>query len=88
MFFGSSPDVEEAMLNTLALYPDVRRVVFDLRAVGRIDLTGALALKTLVQDARLAGLEAEIESIPPHAERVLAAVWEGELVVRRDDPTA
>lgn len=88
VFFGSSPDVEAAMLDTLALYPYATKVVFDLAAVGRIDLTGALALKTLVQDARLIGLEAEIESIPPHAERVLTAVWEGELIVRPDTPTA
>jgi SulP family sulfate permease len=86
VFFGSSPDVEEAMLNTLAQYRDVSRVVFDLSAIGRIDLTGALALKTLVEDARTAGLEAEIEFIPPHAERVLTAVWQGELVVRRGHP--
>lgn len=85
VFFGSSPDVEEAMLNTLAQYPDAGRVVFDLAAVGRIDLTGALALKTLVEDARSAGLEAEIAFIPPHAERVLQAVWDGDLVTRRED---
>jgi SulP family sulfate permease len=84
VFFGSSPDVEEAMLNTLAQHQDVTRVVFDLSAIGRIDLTGALVLKTLVEDARLAGLEAEIEFVPPHAERVLTAVWQGELAIRRD----
>ena len=84
VFFGSTPDVEEAMLNTLAQYQDATRVVFDLSAVGRIDLTGALALKTLVQDARHAGLDARVDSIPPHAVRVLRAVWDGELAITRD----
>ena len=88
VFFGSSPDVAAAMLDTLAQYPDVTRVVFDLTAVGRIDLTGALALKTLVEDARLAGLEAEVAFVPPHAERVLTAVWQGELAIERDLPEA
>ena len=87
IFFGSSPDVAEAMTDLLAQHPDADRVVFDLSAVGRIDLTGALALKTLVDDARLAGLEAEIGGVPDHAERVLRAVWEGDLATRRDvDP--
>jgi SulP family sulfate permease len=76
------------MLDLLAEYPDADRVVFDLTAVGRVDLTGALALKTLVDDARLAGLEAEVTGIPDHAERVLQAVWEGELATRRDRDSA
>ncbi|NNC92711.1 MAG: SulP family inorganic anion transporter [Acidimicrobiia bacterium] len=84
IFFGSSPDVAEAMIDLLAQYPDADRVVFDLAAVGRIDLTGAMALKTLVDDARLAGLEAEVARIPGHATRVLEAVWDGDLTTRRD----
>lgn len=79
VFFGSSPDVEAAMLNLLADYPYATRVVFDLAAVGRIDLTGALALKALVEDTRSAGLDAEIASVPLHARRVMNAVWDGEV---------
>jgi SulP family sulfate permease len=87
IFFGSSPDVAEAMTNLLAEYPDADRVVFDLGAVGRIDLTGALALKTLVDDARLAGLQAEVTNVGRPARRVLRAVWEGDLATQRDvDP--
>ena len=43
-----------------------------------------LALKTLVDDARLAGLDARVASIPPHAVRVLNAVWDGELAIPRE----
>jgi len=84
IFFGSSPDVAEAMVDLLAMYPDAHRVVFDLAGVGRIDLTGALALKSLVDDARQAGLEAGISRVPRHAERVLEAVWQGKLAIHRD----
>jgi SulP family sulfate permease len=87
IFFGSSPDVAEAMNNLLADHPEADRVVFDLGAVGRIDLTGALALKTLVDDARLAGLEAELSNVPRPARRILRSVWEGDLATQRDvDP--
>jgi SulP family sulfate permease len=72
----------------LAQHPHADHVVFDLAAVGRVDLTGALALKTLVDDARLAGLEADVIGVPDHAERVLQAVWEGELATRRDRDSA
>jgi SulP family sulfate permease len=84
IFFGSSPDVAEAMIDLLAEHPEAERVVFDLSAIGRIDLTGALALKTLVGDVRLAGLETEVLHIPDHAKRVLKAVWEGDLATQRD----
>jgi len=83
IFFASSPDVAEAMVELLAQYPDAHRVELDLSAVGRLDLTGALALKTLIEDARQAGLEAEITLVPPHAQRVLDAVGEGTMAVRR-----
>jgi SulP family sulfate permease len=87
IFFGSSPDVAEAMTNLLAEHPEADRVVFDLGAVGRIDLTGALALKTLVEDARLAGLQAGIANVGRPSRRVLRAVWEGDLAIERDiDP--
>ena len=45
-----------------------------LDGLGRIDLTGALALKTLIDDARGAGLDVAVEGSPAHAERILDRV--------------
>lgn len=85
MFFASAPDVDAALGDLLADHPEAERVVLDLNALGRIDYTGALALKTLVEDAAKAGVHMEITGVPPQAQRVLARVWEGDLVVRRDN---
>jgi hypothetical protein len=48
--------------------------VVRLDHVGRIDLTGALALRTLVDHARDAGLEVIVEGTPGHAARILDRV--------------
>jgi SulP family sulfate permease len=85
MFFASAPDVDAALGDLLAEHRDARLVVLDLNALGRIDYTGALALKTLVEDGAKAGIEVEITGVPPQAQRVLARVWEGDSLVRPDD---
>lgn len=45
-----------------------------LDRLGRIDLTGATALETLVDDARAAGLAVQVEDLPSHASRILHRV--------------
>lgn len=84
MFFASAPDMDDAMGDLLAEYPEARAVILDLNALGRIDYTGALALKTLVEDAEKAGVVVNITGVPPQARRMLARVWEGDLMVRAD----
>lgn len=79
LFFGSVPDVDDALVQLLAEHPDAQKVVFDLEGAGRIDYTAALALKQLLKDAEVAGVQAELAGVPPQARRVLNKVWEGSL---------
>jgi len=74
MWFGSAPILEKALLQSLKKAQDVERVVFDLSGLGRIDVTGALVLKQLRENAQGAGLEVEFTAVPTHAERVLREV--------------
>jgi sulfate permease, SulP family len=74
LWFGTARSLEDRFLDLLAAHPGARRLVVRLDRLGRIDLTGALALKTLVADARGAGLEVSIEGSPAHAERILGRV--------------
>ncbi len=83
MYFASAQDVDAALLNQLAEHPEAIQVVFDLSALGRIDLTGALALKNLVDDAHAAGLVVDITGVPPQSRRILDRVFEGGLFARR-----
>ncbi len=74
LWYGSAPRVEKALLDRLAEAGDVSSVVVHLGGLGRIDLTGALVLEQIIDDARTAGLEVRIVDVPEHAHRILGSV--------------
>jgi len=76
LYFGSAHTLYDALLSELAHDRDVTRVVIDLRRVGRIDYTGAMALYRVASDAAAAGLAISI--VPgqrPQGERLLKRVF-------------
>lgn len=73
LWFASAPALEEAFSGALAEHPTIRRLVIDLRGAGRVDLNGADAVLALVQDARAAGIDVVLRSVPWHAERIVKA---------------
>ncbi len=75
LYFGSAVQLSERLLDLIAEHPDVRRVVFDLEGIGRLDYTGAMTLKGLGDDARRAGLDVEVARVPPAARRIVDRVW-------------
>ena len=75
LFFGSAPDLEEALVGQVSAHPDARRLVLDLEELGRIDYTGAVTLATVVEEAETAGLAVRIAHVPPHAQRILTGVF-------------
>ncbi len=74
LFFASAPTLDDVLIQELAAHPDTERVVIDLSGLGRIDYTGAIALKDVTDDARQAGLKVELTGVPPQARRVLLRV--------------
>ncbi|MDQ4059213.1 MAG: SulP family inorganic anion transporter [Actinomycetota bacterium] len=77
LYFASAPSLEGAFSKLLGEHPDATSVVVHLDGLGRIDLTGALALRALLEDARQAGLEPTLDGIPPPAAKIIARVIEG-----------
>ncbi len=75
LFFLSFADLDRALLETLATHPEARRIVFDLEGLGRIDYTGARAVRSVGEDARAAGLTVAVVNAPDHARRILRKVW-------------
>ncbi|MBI4519229.1 MAG: SulP family inorganic anion transporter, partial [Gemmatimonadetes bacterium] len=73
LWFASAPGIESAFEGLLASAHGARRIVIHLGGLGRIDLTGALVLKEVLEEARAAGLEAELVEVPPHAHRILVS---------------
>ena len=77
VWFGSTPNLERTLAQTLAANPQVTEVVIDVAGVGRIDYTGAVAFKRLIDDAEAAGLEVRIEHMSNNAHRALGVLLEG-----------
>jgi SulP family sulfate permease len=71
LWFATARRLEDRFLEVLADHPDATELVIHLDGLGRIDLTGALALKTLIDDARATDLDVSIDGTPLHADRVL-----------------
>ncbi|MGH8999569.1 MAG: SulP family inorganic anion transporter [Acidimicrobiia bacterium] len=74
LYFASVPGLERTFLNLLAQHPDAERLVVHLDGLGRMDVTGALALKALLDDARLAGIDASLGDVPPHVAKIVERV--------------
>ena len=75
LFFASAPGLEEALISQLAAHPSATRLVVDLAQLGRIDYSGAIALKNVIEEAEQAGLAVEMAGIPPQTRRILANVF-------------
>ena len=76
LWFGSANVLEDAFVDIMAEHQQAERLVVHLGGVGRVDLSGALTLRWLVQRARSSGLEVEIADVPPRARRWVASLIE------------
>lgn len=79
LFYGSAPRLDEVFSHQLAEHPAIETVILDLEGLGRIDYTGALALKEFIDDAEAAGLDVSVRDIPRHAEGTLNRSWGDDL---------
>jgi sulfate permease, SulP family len=76
LWFGSTHLLEEAFVKLLAAHPEAKRLVIHLDGLGRTDLTGTLALRALLRDARKAGLKVDLQDIPPQSYKVVSRVMD------------
>ena len=74
LWFGSAQSLEDRALDLIAGHREVRRLRIDLHGVGRIDVSGAYALRSLISDAERAGIDVSIAGAPIRAKRFLAAI--------------
>ena len=81
LWFGTAARLQEDFLARATERKELQRLVLHLDGLGRIDITGALALREVLDEARLAGLEIEIIDVPPHLRRLVERV-----VTAADDP--
>lgn len=79
LYFGSAPILGDRITAELAAHPETKGLVLDLVRLGRIDYTGALALKSAVQEAEEAGISVSVSNVPAHSRATLERVWEADL---------
>jgi SulP family sulfate permease len=68
VWFATAKDLEERLIDLLGQNGDIARLRLVLDGIGRIDLTGAMSLDHLVEDARAAGVEVEVVGTPTQAQ--------------------
>ncbi len=74
LYFGSAPGVERSVTRLIAQHAEIGRIVVHLSRLGRVDLTGALMLKDVLDEASSAGVRVEVRDAPAHVARVLSRV--------------
>lgn len=78
LWFGTAARLEDVFLEQLGAHPESERLVIHLDGAGRIDTTAALALRSLVRDARRAGLVVEFQDVRLRWQRLVDGVIERE----------
>lgn len=74
LYFGSAPGMERAVNRLLVDHKDLSRLTVHLDALGRVDLTGALMLRDLVEEAHASGMRVDLRGARPHAIPILRRV--------------
>jgi sulfate permease, SulP family len=74
LYFASAPGMEKTVNLLIAQQPALSRVVIHLNGLGRVDLTGALMLRDLVEEAETSGVTIEVREARPHMAKILTRV--------------
>lgn len=74
LYFGSAPALEARIAALVAADPALTTVVLHLERLGRLDVTGALALRSLLDDMTGSGTRVILADPQPQARRILQAV--------------
>ncbi len=75
LWFGSAARLHQEITTLLSEQPEVEVLELYLGGLGRIDLSGALMLEQLMNDARAAGLTVTLHQVPPMAKRWAERIW-------------
>ncbi len=78
LWFATAQDLGERCVALLARHPEAQSAVVHLDGLGRVDLSGMLALKNFVEDARAGGVRVDIADVPPQTERLVRDVLEAQ----------
>lgn len=81
LYFGSAPGVERTVNRLIAGHPEVDSVLVHLERLGRVDLTGALMLRDVLDEARSSGVDVHLRGASEPVGRILARVLDDDSVL-------
>lgn len=75
LWYGNAQRLEEAMPGLLAKHHEADRLVFDLAGCGRVDWSGAMTIREILEEAAELEMQGRLERVPFHAQRWFRTVW-------------
>ncbi|MDP9459072.1 MAG: SulP family inorganic anion transporter [Actinomycetota bacterium] len=71
LYYASAPALQDRLVDVVARHPTARRMVLHLNELGRIDLSGMLAIRAVLDDLRL---PVTVADVPVHGRRLASRV--------------
>jgi SulP family sulfate permease len=80
LYFASAPLLEERLGKMLSENPAADELIVHLDGLGRVDVSGALGLRSVLEQAQEAGLRTSVRDVPPQARKIIRRVLEDQYV--------
>jgi SulP family sulfate permease len=77
LYFASAPQLEERLGRMLSESPSADALIVHLDGLGRIDVSGAMGLRSVLEQAEEAGLRTAVRDVPPQARKIIRRVLNG-----------
>ena len=74
LYFGSAHLLEDQVTGLLSDHPDVDHLVIHMDRLGRVDVTGALALRSLIEHLDGIGVTTEVADLTPTSRKIVDRV--------------
>jgi SulP family sulfate permease len=76
LWFATAQRLDDALVEALAAHQDADALDIHLSRLGRIDTTGALVLRSVLDHARAVGLRADVSGVPPQSAALVGRILE------------
>jgi sulfate permease, SulP family len=84
LYYASAPALQDRLVDVVARHPAARQLVLHLNELGRIDLSGMLTIRAVLDDLHL---PVTVADVPEHSRRLVSRVLpESRLAPDPDDP--
>ena len=71
LYYASAPALQDRLVDVVARHPTARRMVLYLSGLGRIDLSGMLTIRAVLEDLHL---PVTVTDVPEHSRRLVSRV--------------